>query len=280
MNNYERTVTAALTETRGKFALAEALAMDVPPMRTGPTREDEQGLAAYMEEARQAIVAAGGEPRAVGTLKNYRWTALWVSNEIIGNFDWVEGASFSAHDQARLAGLSRDEFAALPKKTTDAIRRETGRAGTDGPPERIVESWTSEQRASVAKELLSDPDVAEQIADEITEHVASDNKRTAEVISKRRETEAKQAPASEPESRPVRDYDAMVEQSVNLLSVALAAESSGKWTPSERAEALLYFLTQVLGDRKAPTGEQAEFVNEKLNALFDEVEAYANSEVS
>lgn len=135
------------------------------------------------------------------------------------------------------------------------------------------------QRAEIARELLSDPEVAEQIADDITEHVAADPVRTAHVISKRREHDPTPAPAVA-DVRPQRNYDAMVEQWVNLASVTFAAESAGTWKPNEHSEALLYFISQIIGKRSEPTGDKADFVNEKLESLFSEAEAYANSEVS
>jgi len=142
-----------------------------------------------------------------------------------------------------------------------------------------VRRLPTEQKAEMARELLADPEVAEQIADDITEHVAADPVRTAHVISKRREV----APSNEPavqDERPKRDYDAMVEQWVNLASVTFAAESAGTWKPNEHSEALLYFISQIVGKRSEPTGEKADLVNEKLESLFSEAEAYANSQVS
>lgn len=271
--SYERTVRAALAETKSKFALAEALAEEIPPRRSGPS--EDATINEYLVEARQSIIDAGGEPRQVQTLREYRLTALWVRGGTSTNYSWVPGVSYTAHNEARRAGLRYEDFVAAPK-TTDEIRRGAGKASTDGPPEKIAQSWTPEQKASVARELLREPQVAEQVSEEITDYVASDSKRTAEVISKRRQAE----PYREVQDRPERDYDAMVETWVNQASVTLAAESSGRWTPNERSQALLYFMTQILGSRNEPTGDQAQLVNDKLESLFSEVEAYANSEVS
>lgn len=142
---------------------------------------------------------------------------------------------------------------------------------------RYVRDATPERKVEIARELLSQPEVAEQIADEITDYVASSPERTSRVIRKRQDDAG--IPQAQP--RPVeRDYDSMVERGTDLLGVALAAESSGRWQPSERSEALLYFLTQVLGERRAPSGDEADLVNAKLDELFAEVEQYANAEVS
>lgn len=290
---YDRTVAAALSETKSKFTLAEALALDVPPRSQG-SRAHDVSVTDYLSQARQSIIDAGGEPRSVSSLLKYRNTALWASTSTASgrSFAWVPGYSFSAHSEARETGLTFEQFAAEPK-TRNEIRQDAGRAGNYGPPERAVQSWTSEQKASVAetlireapaekraavvREMLADPVVAEQVSEQITDYVASDSKRTAEVISKRRQAEPIREPIHE---RPARDYDAMVENWVNQASVTLAAESSGNWTPNERSQALLYFMTQILGNRSEPTGEQADLVNDKLESLFSEVEAYVNSQVS
>lgn len=272
---YDRVVSAALAETKSKFDLAEALAEDIPPRRSGPS--DDVTIKDYLTEARQVVIDAGGEPRSVKTLSDYRFTALWVSAEVGTNYRWLPGISFSAHQEANRAGLSYDEFVAMPSKTVDAIRDRTEKAGTDGPPERIVSSWSPEQKASAARELLSDPEVAESVGDAITDYVAADPERTTDVIRKRQKTEG--IPEAQPR-KAGRDYDAMTEQHINGLSMVLAAESSGVWAPSSRSEALLYFVAQVLGNRREPTGEQADLVNERLESLFNEVEEYANSEVT
>lgn len=135
---------------------------------------------------------------------------------------------------------------------------------------------SSERKAEIARGLLADPEVAAQIENEIVEHVASDATRTAHVISRRRESE----PVREIPEKPLRDYDALTETHVNGLSVILAAESSGKWVPDERSSALLYFLTQILGNRQEPTGEMNDLVAGRLESMFAEVEAFANSETS
>lgn len=163
ISDYDRTVAAAVAETRNKFALAEALALDIPPRRRGPTAEDEQSVIAYLDEAREAIVTAGGEPREARTLRYYRLTALWVSTGDRTNFRWIEGVSFTAHDQARAAGLTYDEFAAMPIKKARAIRADAGIASKDGPPDAIIESWTPAQKTAAARELLTEPGIAEEV---------------------------------------------------------------------------------------------------------------------
>jgi hypothetical protein len=114
--DYHRTVTAALSETASKFALAEALALDIAPRRGRPGR-DEVGTDQQLAEVREQIIEAGGEPRSVVTLRNYRLTALWVKHPKTGAFRWLKGRCWSAHDEARQRGLSYAEFTALPADT-------------------------------------------------------------------------------------------------------------------------------------------------------------------
>lgn len=271
---YERTVEAALAETKSKFALAEALALDIPPRGRVRHSDGDKTVATYIEEARERILAAGGEARHVKTLEAYRETALWTTQDVLGDFHWVEGKSYSAHYEAYRSGIPFADFAANPK-TVRELRQDAGRVSPDGGG--VVKSWTSERKIEAARELLSDPQVAEQVSEQITDYVASSPERTSEAVRKRHEN------AGVPERQPKpaqRDYDEMVERWVNLAAVTLAAESSGRWTPTERSEALMYFVTQILGDRREPTGENADLVSSKLESLFSEVEAYANSEVS
>jgi hypothetical protein len=173
---YERTIAAATAETASKFKLAEALALDIPPIRTGPPANAESTLHVYLSDARRAIIKAGGEDRSTGTLQHYRLTALWVrqgrqsiEDVNVSNVEawgWVKGASFTAHSEARLTGMSYREFRELPKKTVDVIRRDSGKAGTDGPPAKVaaraVEEMSPGERAGLAQSILADPDVAAQ----------------------------------------------------------------------------------------------------------------------
>lgn len=127
--SYERVLAAALAETSSKFGLAEALARDIPAKKRGPTPVNERDVTTALKEAAEAITEAGGEPRAVKTLGDYRMTALWVSTEAGRNFRWVKGASFSAHSEARAAGLSYQTFRTLKPadRTVDAIRLASAR---------------------------------------------------------------------------------------------------------------------------------------------------------
>lgn len=131
--DYHRTVSAALSETASKFALAEALATDIPSRRGRPAR-GEAGTDQQLSEAREQVCAAGGEPRSVATLRNYRLTALWVKNPKTGSFRWLKGRCWSAHDEARQRGLSYAEFAALPPETLVETVRGIFRERPDGDP--------------------------------------------------------------------------------------------------------------------------------------------------
>ena len=154
---YDRTVTAALAETQSKFALAEALALDIPYKR-GPDAD----ISVRLAEARRAIIDGGGEPRNVETLANYRRTALWVILPTSPEFRWVPDRCFSVHSQARASGKSYAEFAAMPAPTVNAFRDLVGWAGTNGGPETIVRNMPPADQAAAAREALKDPEVAGQ----------------------------------------------------------------------------------------------------------------------
>jgi hypothetical protein len=165
MSSYDRVVTAALAETQSRFALAEALALDIPPHKDGPAGSGES-VPDYLAQARQAIIDAGGEPRAISTLEKYRSTAMWAfSADLGGEFRWIKDASFSAHQEAWSAGLSWGEFEALPaaERKVDAIRARAGRSVTGGQPAAIAQGWTQEQRVQVIADILRDPQTAREV---------------------------------------------------------------------------------------------------------------------
>lgn len=170
---YDRTVAAALAETQSKFALAEALALDIPPRTRGRHAEDDDTphVADLLLDARTAIIEAGGEPRSVKTLSDYRLTAIWVcewtsKSSEFGTFRWAPEASFSAHNEARGHQMTYTRFARLKDKTVDNIRRLNNRAGTDGPAVKVAEKWTPEERAEVVQHAIKhDPQVAQVAKD-------------------------------------------------------------------------------------------------------------------
>ena len=178
---YERTVKAAVAETQSKFKLAEALAIEIPPQRRGPKVGPAVTVTECLMDAALEIKRAGGEPRSWETLSRFRNVALWVSSDIGGNstderrltFRWIKGVSFSAHLEAWEAGLSYDEFAAMPKKTVSAIRERAGTAKVEPTPETIVQSWTPQQRAEVVRQAVkADPVAAAAAADALDERWA------------------------------------------------------------------------------------------------------------
>ena len=138
---YQRTVAAAVGETKSKFALAEALATDIPPKRRGPGPE--LTVTEHLIYARLEILRAGGESRSVETLAKYRDLARWVSDGTVGNYAWLPGVSFTTHREAMEAGLSYGEFAANPKR-----------------PARQPDTA---KKAETARKLLDDPEVVKQV---------------------------------------------------------------------------------------------------------------------
>lgn len=165
---FKKTIRAALSETKSKFALAEALAAEIPSRGRGGRAANENVVRDELVQARQAIIAAGGEPRSVETLDSYRRTALWVRKVQANSpeLSWLPGVSFSAHNEARKAGMTQAAFARMPDKSVDAVRRITGRAGTDGPATKIAASWTPKQQAEVVTSLAKKPEVAKAIAND------------------------------------------------------------------------------------------------------------------
>lgn len=149
---YDRTVRAAIGETNSKFALAEALALDIPAKTAGDGADVQDKLVA----ARSAIIKAGGEVRSVATLNDYRKTAIWMSGGESGvnpSIPWVAGHSYTAHEEARKAGLTPEAFAADPKPAR-ATRKENGKASKDGDPKNVVSGWSQEQRKQAVKEVV------------------------------------------------------------------------------------------------------------------------------
>lgn len=160
---YTQIVSAALSETRSKFALAEALAIEIPEQEVGRNKGDAgKSVLFRLEEARDEIRANGGEPRSAGTLDEYRRTALWVSKRIRGHateFFWVADSSFTAHNDARKAGMSYEDFAKQPL-TSREIRAASGGASKDGDPKGVVSGWSPKQKRNAVIELAKDPDVS------------------------------------------------------------------------------------------------------------------------
>jgi len=166
---YTKTVAAALAEVKSTERLAEALATEIPPRTQAEAVKEDRTVLEQLADVRQEIIDAGGKPRHVETLRQYRETALWVMITAEGvntpgsdlQFRWLEGVSFTAHTEARKAGLSYEEFAGLPVKTVEVIRRTTGRVSQDGSPESVVTRWSPEQKTQAAAILATDPDVVD-----------------------------------------------------------------------------------------------------------------------
>lgn len=125
--------------------MAEALALDIPPKRRGPTPPAEQSVPDQLEGARQAIIDAGGEDFSIATLSDHRLTALWAAGEG-GTFRWVEGVSFTAHNLARSMGMPFEDFAAMPasERSINALR---GTMGASPEPEPASEPAAAIPRA-------------------------------------------------------------------------------------------------------------------------------------
>lgn len=258
-SQYDRTITAALSETQSKFAIAEALALDIPAEKRGPTPPDELGVKQRLEAARVAILDAGGEPRTVETLYNYRRTALWVFDFKVKNFLWVTGASFTAHKEAMLTGLSYDAFCALPDKKANTVRAALGNQDKYPPAPK---NWTPEQQVQAARQVLADPEVArEAFADQKTEKTATEALTSTPEAADRiyqaaREAKIKHARSErgQPEPPHTKAADAKRERIIRFEQVA---------------DELIAKLADVLDPDLDPTGQRLRFVADNIDALSD-----------
>lgn len=196
MNKYPLTVKAALSETKSKFELAEALALEVPAGA-------ETSLAAALAEA----VAAGGEEKSVAVYRDYRLTALWVADN--GGveptaFRWAPGLSFSAHQVARQKGQAFKDFLVTPEKR---IRLDASAPVLSAMVEqaRVEERMAHEAHESevIAKFVASDERVAVRKAVEATQReeraraekeriAAVDAAHRAAVIQRQQERQARE----------------------------------------------------------------------------------------
>ena len=165
---------------------------------------------------------------------------------------------------AKLAGLFGLAEAGLEKRFR--------RSEQDTPPTDPV-GRSSGQKVGDAKRAFRDPDLTADVLSDpevrkaVTDAIGSDPEWTSDVVRSRQD--AAGTPKAQPRQRS-RDYDKLVDRAVNDLMRAIAAESSGTWTPNTLSEALLYFLGQKLGDRRMPKGD---FEDE-----FARIEQYANTE--
>ena len=95
----------------------------------------------------------------------------------------------------------------------------------------------AEEKARQVAEYLDDPEVVKEVARDTVEKVS------------RAHHDSQPMPKAQPRDT-TRDYDQMISQGVNLISVATAAETSGKWQPnphSAKKDSLLS-STHVAGD--------------------------------
>ena len=268
MKDYDRTVAAALSETRSKFALAEALALDIPPRRQGRGCNDDVSVTTRLDKARQAIIDAGGEPKSVPTLAQYRETAIWVMSKFGVNtkFGWVEGASFTAHNEARRLPMSLAEFTTLTpgERKIEQLRKDNGRAGRGGKPETIAESWTPQELAQVAGKALADPDVAREAladpkaAEAAVEALMSTPESADRTYQAARDSKIKHArrKKGKPDPPPKTDSkaDAKRERIIRLEQIA---------------DEMIVKLADVLDPDLDPVGQTLEFIASNLDALSD-----------
>ncbi len=188
--------------------------------------------------------------------------------------------------------MSPERFAALGiagLKSSNTVRRyvnawqSTGRPRpnpgetvelptTPWPPSETTQDAVKKNAKSVAALLATDDDFLVRIVSLMD---ADTKDVLVKAIIDRGESDEDSTPRPRDTDKP-RDYGRLIEGAINNLSMALAAASSGRWVPSSRDEALLYFATRLLGERLAPEGA-AELVPSKLTANLEEIERYANA---
>ena len=182
---YERILRAALNMKRSKFAMAEALALDIPKQPNG----SDGSVKAALEEVADQIVDMGGDEVAVATLKAYRLTAFWVSGPSGGTtFDWRAGSSFDAHKRAMQGGMDYAEFARSPRSSRD-IQRMLGQKMPSGQ-DKTVEEMTTSERVDMARAL------AEAEPDMVTEAVVTKQKENVTKAMKKTPTPQHKNPSS------------------------------------------------------------------------------------
>lgn len=193
MGKYPETVKAALSETRSKFALAEALWNEIPERHRGPSPDEDANIPALLAEAREAIIAAGGEAKEVETLAKYRYVAKWVFVGTDQNFRWIKGLSFTSHLEARHAygPDGYETFAADPKNARE-IRLAKNKAQPG--PKDVTQYLSPEQKAQVGADIATSPDpevasltqskIAEAETHAAAKALAAVTKRTVEEIER------------------------------------------------------------------------------------------------
>lgn len=145
---FPKTIAAALAETQSKFALAEAIALEIPASVQGVSNN----LNAELDAMRDEIIEAGGEARAIPTLARYRETALWVQTFASEGFPWVEGTSFTAHSEAYGYKVDWGWFSD-DKRTTTEIRDYVG--ATPKAVSINVDELSDFDRIDLMKQLAS-----------------------------------------------------------------------------------------------------------------------------
>jgi nucleotide-binding universal stress UspA family protein len=228
---------AALMGKESIFKLAEALAKGIP------AQQGKSGVKEGLEQVRQRILDRGGEPVAVGTLGNYRWTALHFSGKP-GKFLWVSGVSYTAHEEAYKAGIAAADFAANPL-TTREIRQASGKASKDGDPAKVTAGWSIKQQIEAAHQMLADPKVAEALVDDGTMD------RATEKVTDARKTAAEKKGGTAKKKAKVREWDNTVINACAAIASAHHAWQEGKWEPQTTTVLAFHMVRQLLSTIEA-----------------------------
>jgi hypothetical protein len=147
---YERIIKAAMSLKRSKFALAEALVLDIP-------EDTDHGLVGVaLEEVAAQIVDTGADELSITALRSMRNTALWVySKSDQSEFGWVEGSPYTAHMRAAEGGMDYDLFA-RKSMTTREVQAALGNKVSSNTVNHTVENMTTVEKVDMARALAAD----------------------------------------------------------------------------------------------------------------------------
>lgn len=266
---YPMTVKAALTETASKFKLAEALAREIPKGSSPKV------VATLIEEARQEVIAAGGEDRAAETFHAYRRAALWVADN--GGFEptsfaWVKGYSYTAHRDAMESGRKFSDFAASPARASSTLVQRA--ESTTVAVKQAVQEAVRVTKERAAEDLKAVAEAAERRRQQDlakAERIAEQNKLVAV-----RNAEAKErATAKEAERVALQRERDKAARAAEVQRVAAAAEKA-KAVAAAKVEVRREVKAEIMQGNAAPKPsgkDQESLARDILTTLITRVRA-------
>ena len=210
-------------------------------------------------------LAEQGHDISEGTLRaRYRTSLAFPVEERRAKIAWVTHRAVAEAGPSSEAPQRMAEFLLAMTNAGKQPSRRNAENWLGVPPlayfgEPAVLKFLSDHPEVIAKAIASDPAILDAAASALLAHGEDDGD-----------------PRHRDPSKP-RDYGRVIENAVNGINVALLAAKSGEYELTSRDEALLYFVTRLLGERLAPVGDLADLLPAKLTANLDEIERYANA---